>query len=940
MHKRVWAGLVASWLFLVWAGVGTVVMAVPVTVTWPAADGSRTQLRCPDLRAAQLRVRQLNAEKRITGPVEVVLHNGVHAIAKPLRFTPEDSGSATAPITYRAETPGGATVSGGMRIRGWEPAGNGVWQASIPEVREGTLYFRQLFVDGRRAVRARSPNHGFFHTAGLLKRPEHSQRQAHGFYVAGNDLTADMLASPDAMIVAYQSWLSRQYRVKEYRAATKAVVTEPQMDIMRSRSRYLLENAPMCLDAPGEWYLDRRTGIVRYMPLPGEDMHKAQVIVPVTPALLQFRGVPEKGEYVEYVRFEGLRFEYADWTPQGRSISGGQARCPTGVEDPDVILESGAISAIGLRHAAFERCEVTHVGAHAITLLGGCADNAIRTCHLHDLGGGGVYLYWAVPQPDGKRPSWRPRGEFDHIVRNVIDNCFIHDMTHVFNGSVGILTGPCAAYNRITHNEVSYGDYTGISVGWGWSARKTYGYYQDGNVVEYNHVHHVMNYLLDDGGGIYLLGWQEGARVCYNWIHDVQHDPLGHGAKGIYPDQGTSGVLFEGNMVHDVVQGFGGNGGHECVVRNNIFAFCRKSGVIGGSKWWHEQVKNNPNPIVFENNIAYQDNGCAMIMRTGYEVEAQVSRNNVYRVRPERTDAGLFSGAERTFVSFAEWQAAGHDVGSVMADPLFMDVGKRDLRLRLESPALKMGFKQTDITKVGLYGPPDWTTLPSKVTHAPIAPLPGPGGFVWDYEDELAGTPPVHSGQLAPGPPELQHAIRVTDADAVSGKHCLELVEGKNSERGFFPFLHYPIGIATGTVRASCRVKMPSATPSAFYFSFRDYNNTGSQYFQTGPYISVDSDGVLSATEDADVAVPLPRDVWVMVEITYAVGDGTPKTFDLSVTAPEQQPRTFRAVPYKDAGFALVSDLYIVSTGPDGGRFLIDDVSVAVVNAHSQEATR
>lgn len=904
------------------------VAAAPVTVTCRLPGGPRVLAECPDIPAAQGKIRELKQAGPLPGPIEVVLGAGLHAITEPLRFTPEDSGTEQAPITYRSETPGAATISGGLRIGNWQPEGKGVWRAEVPEVRTGKLYFRQLFVNGRRATRARSPNQGFFHTTGLIRQPDYTARQADGFYYADDDVTAAMVASPDTMIVAYQSWLSRQYRVKEFHPETNSIVTEPQMDIMRSRSRYYIENAPVCLDAPGEWYLDRQTGILRYIPLPGEDLRTATVLVPTVPSLVQFKGDPEHGAYVEYLRFQGIRFAEADWTPQGRSISGGQARCPTGVENPDVVLESGAIAAIGLRHATFENCEVTRVGAHAVALLQGCTDNTVRQCHLHDLGGGGVYLFWEVPRP-GKRPGWSPRGAFDHIERNVIDNCFIHDLTQVFHGSVGILTGPCAAYNQITHNEVCYGDYTGISVGWGWSANQKAGYYQDGNVVEYNHVHHVMNYLLDDGGGIYLLGWQKDARVCYNWIHDVYHDPLGHGAKGIYPDQGTAGVLFAGNIVHDVVQGFGGNGGHESVVRDNIFARCQKSGVIGGSKWWDEQVRYNPHPIVFERNIVDEAGSNGVFMRTGYSPTAQVSRNNVYWAGPDSAALPGFSGEGLSAVTFAQWQEKGHDTGSVLADPGFVDAARCDFRLRPDSPALKLGFQQTDMAKIGLYGDPAWTALPQQTPHAPVTPLMDPGGFVWTYEHELAGAAPVHSGELVPGPAELGHQIVVTDTDAAVGKHSLMLVEGRNEARSFFPFLHYPVGVATGKLRVSFQLKMPAANPSAMYFSFRDYANPGSKYFQTGPYIQVDPQGILTASPGSAVNLPLPRDVWVRFDLAFAVGPNAPKTFDLTVTIPGQPPQTFPKVPFTDSDFRLVSDLYLVSIGPDGGAFLIDEIRVA-----------
>lgn len=919
-----WVGAVA---LLAWGGTGYVGTCAPVTVTGAFPDGARVLAECQDLRGAQLRLRELRSQGKLTVPIEVVLREGVYLISEPLRFTPEDSGTETSPITYRAATPGTVTLSGGRQIEGWRPEGNGVWCAEVPEVRAGKLYFRQLFVDGRRALRARSPNQGFFHATGLITKPDYTNGKADGFYYAGTDLTAEIAARPDAMLVIYESWLSSQHRIKEFRPESKAVITESPMSWSSTRARYFVENAPECLDAPGEWYLDRQAGIVRYIPLPGEDLRTAKVTVPVTPSLLQFKGDPERGAYVEHLRFQGLAFADADWSPQGRSITGGQARCPTGFATPDVVLESGAIAAIGLRHVSIEDCEVTRVGAHAVVLLQGCTDNLIRKCHLHDLGGGGVYLFWENSDSPLK---WKPRGAFDPIERNLIDNCFIHDLTRVFHGSVGVLTGPCAANNRITHNEISHGDYTGISIGWGWSADQKYGFYQDGNVVEYNHIHHMMNYQIDDGAAIYLLGWQKGTRICYNWIHDVRSYSGGY-ANGLYPDSGTSGVLFEGNVIHDVLNGFAGNGGHECIVRDNIFAFSQQAGVRTGGHWWDVQIRLNPNPILFERNIVYDDGDRAAQVLTGNSPEAQVSRNNLYWAGASRTGGTLFSGGkEQQFVSFADWQAKGYDAGSVMADPLFQDATARDLRLRPDSPALKLGFQQTDLSKVGLYGDRDWTSRPSRTPHAPISPVsaPPPRGFEWTYEDETPGAPPSHSGELAPGPAELKHQILVTDTDAASGKRSLMLVEGKNSDKSFFPFLHYPIGANAGPIRASLRLKLPAATPSAMYLEFRDYANAGVKYYQTGPHLEIEAQGVLTATPNAGVKLQLPRDTWVGLELAFELGQGTAKTFELTVTLPGQPPQVFRQVPYVDSGFLQAGELYIVSTGPDGGAFRLDDVRV------------
>jgi len=221
--------------------------------------------------------------------------------------------------------------------------------------------------------------------------------------------------------------------------------------------------------------------------------------------------------------------------------------------------------------------------------------------------------------------------------------------------------------------------------------------------------------------------------------------------------------------------------------------------------------------------------------------------------------------------------------------------------------------------------------------HTPIVSVSGPPprGFEWTYDDEAAGAAPVHSGELAPGPTELNHRIVVTDTDAASGKHSLMLVEGKNEERNFFPFLHYPIGADAGPIRASLRLKMPSATPSAMYLEFRDYANAGVKYFQTGPHLEIDAQGVLTATPNAGVKLKLPRGAWVLLDMAFNMGKGAAKTFDLTVTVPGQPPQVFRDVPYTDTAFLQAGEIYIVSTGPDGGAFLIDDVRVTT--AHGDE---
>ena len=146
--------------------------------------------------------------------------------------------------------------------------------------------------------------------------------------------------------------------------------------------------------------------------------------------------------------------------------------------------------AVGLRNSVIESCEVAHTGAHAIWMANGCSDNVIQRCHLHDLGGGGVYIGggWGVQDSTPTE-------------RITVDNCFIHEGGLLFHGAHGVWIGK-SSYNKVTHNEISNLDYSAISCGWSWGFQPTSANH---NNLDYNHIHHLSNGegLSDMGGNLH-----------------------------------------------------------------------------------------------------------------------------------------------------------------------------------------------------------------------------------------------------------------------------------------------------------------------------------------------------------------------------------------------------------------------------------------------------
>ena len=264
---------------------------------------------------------------RSTGDtVKVLFKSGRYEISRPVIFTPEDSGSAKSPITYQAAPGARPVISGARRIVGFKARADGLWEAQIPGVREGRWYFEQLWVNGRRATRARTPNTGYLRMEGLAGSEVDASGQtvdiSQKAFVASSDdvkpllgLSAKELA--DVQVTTYSSWETARHRIiginpvsRLVKLGNSAIWQFPMGNI--GNPRYQLENYREALDAPGEWFLGR-DGILLYKPLRGEKADKAIVYAPVAEDFLVFAGDATAKKFVENISFKGLTFEHSQY---------------------------------------------------------------------------------------------------------------------------------------------------------------------------------------------------------------------------------------------------------------------------------------------------------------------------------------------------------------------------------------------------------------------------------------------------------------------------------------------------------------------------------------------------------------------------------------------------------------------------------------------------
>jgi parallel beta-helix repeat protein len=189
-------------------------------------------------------------------------------------------------------------------------------------------------------------------------------------------------------------------------------------------------------------------------------------------------------------------------------------------------------------------------------------------------------------------------------------------------------------------------------------------------------------------GGIYTLGKQPRTRILNNLWHDIAG--IQYGGWGIYLDEGSSGILVQSNVVYRTTHGgFHQHYGETNILENNLFAYARD----------HQIQRTRPEPhssFSFLTNIIYFDKG--KLLGGDWSGDKYViDWNLVYDTRSASNPAATPFGE----VTLEKWQARGHDIHSIIADPLFIAPLRDDFRLQPSSPALTMGFRPIDLSSIG-----------------------------------------------------------------------------------------------------------------------------------------------------------------------------------------------------------------------------------------------
>ncbi len=604
-------------------------------------------------------------------PVKVLFREGVYRLAHTWTLTEKDSGQAGATVTYAAypgETP---VLTGDVVLPGVPELRDGRWSLSwSPDLLPGKAVPGQLFINGKPGLVAREPDEKFAvrtksreepaaapkpgaETSLILTLPENLRPAAAspGFVEGGARLTVlnkwDFVRRPVAGVL---------------NGATEISITGSKLPPwwqLNQETLFQLENFPEAVDTPGEYWIGPRgqSHQLLYFPTPGRSDLPPVFSVAALPVLLKIQGKP--GAPVSYVAVEGLAF--------ARNSSPVIREKNQSASDAGAAVELSDASEVRLSSLA-----VSDTANYAVFFRENCHRCELTGSRLSELGAGGVRI------GETRKPSAERTNSFISVTENQI----VHLGRSYWSGAGVLLTH--ASDCVISRNEIADLHYTAVSAGWVWG-------YADSpskrNQITDNHMHHVGQGVLGDLGGVYTLGKSEGTVVARNHIHDVR--ARGYGGWGLYTDEGSTGVVMEGNLVHHTQHGgFHQHYGEENLIRHNFFLFNGPTHEVQGTRIEpHLSFSFTDNVVMGTSGRLFGSNWSKM------RIEAS---NNVYW-NPEKPET-----AEK---QLQEAQKAGREKGSVSMDPGFVDAKAGDFHLKADSPLQARNLVPLDPASAGLSDP-------------------------------------------------------------------------------------------------------------------------------------------------------------------------------------------------------------------------------------------
>ena len=507
-------------------------------------------------------VRKAREMRRLGKAADVTIHlqAGTYYLYESLRLRPQDSG-----LTIEGTD---AVISGGMKITGWKRQGK-LLVADVPDFNGRPVDFRQLWINGQKAVRARDVSD--FEQMNCIRTYD---KKNHILWVP-RKAVEKILKAPYAEMVLHEMWCTSNLRIKsitpqgdsaavrfhqpEARLQFEHPWPSPMTPDTKHPSPFYLTNAKELLDEPGEWYHDIREHKLYYMPRAGETIREA--IVPMLETLVEFIGTAEHP--VRNITMKGIRFSHTTWMRPSEKghvpLQAGMYLMEAYKLRPQIDRPNNhkldnqgwlgrADAAVELRYTedcSFDGCRFEHLGGSGLDYVIACRRGTTTKCTFTDIAMNGYVCGSFSPEGLETHLPYQPTDFREVCTGQTVEQSLFYDVSNEDWGCVAICAGYVSGIT-IDHNTIHDVSYTGISLGWGWNRDLVC---MKDNKVHANLIYNYANHMYDCAG-IYTLGNQPGTLISENVVRDIAtpsyvHDP-NHWFY-LYTDEGSSNITLRDN---------------------------------------------------------------------------------------------------------------------------------------------------------------------------------------------------------------------------------------------------------------------------------------------------------------------------------------------------------------------------------------------------------
>jgi hypothetical protein len=440
-------------------------------------------------------------------------------------------------------------------------------------------------------------------------------------------------------------WADSYVNVERVDTASKEIVTKEPHGVYgyTKDRRYYALNLLEELDQPGEWYLDRESGILYFWPPSRIEEGRAFV------SLLDRHVVMEE---TSRITLEGFTFE---------------------------VTRSTAVSMKGGDHNSLRDCVIRNTGADAVSVSGGTF-NTVSGCEIYNTADQGISI------SGGDRMTLEPGNH------EVVDNRIHHfsRWCKTYRPAVGV----SGVGNRVAHNHIHHAPHNAIQLS------------GNEHTIEYNRVHHVCQETGDVGAFYMGRDWtQRGTKVRFNFFHDIGgFTPEGErfaDAMSIYLDDWSSGTIVYGNVCYKGGRAVLIGGGRDNQVENNIFVDCVPAvhvdsrGLGWAANYFNGETTTLEDRMKDVNAMEPPYSERYPELLTLYDDEPAVAKGNVIvrNVCVGGRWLDLLNGLNEEIVTVQD--------NFIEGDPMFVDPDNLDFRLQDDSPVYETGFKPIPFEKIG-----------------------------------------------------------------------------------------------------------------------------------------------------------------------------------------------------------------------------------------------